>query len=63
MKKSDYYIININNNGCGYIQTETESFECSANFAECVLSTCIRNGMAQKFFKRFENNDVQYIYN
>ena len=63
MFNSDFVVININNNGCGYVKTADVEFECSANQAECVLNACIREGMQQKFFKRFENNDVQYIYN
>ena len=62
MFNSDFVVICINNNGCGYIKTPDQEFECSANQAECVLSACIRDGMEQKYFKRFSNNDVKYIY-
>lgn len=62
MKSINWIAINVNNNGCGYIKNENEAYECSANHAECAVAWARQNGFECGYFKRHENNDVEYIF-
>ena len=62
MKKSDFVIIRINNNGCGIITNEFGSKEVSKFFAECTFAWCKRE-YVMKAEVRHPNGDYEFWFN
>ena len=60
---SDYIIINVNNNGCGYIWLENNEYECSRENAEGMVRAARMNGYREVAWQRHENGDQTYWFN
>ena len=66
MKKinnSDFVIVSLHNNGCGFIRMENDQYECSRANAESMILAARMNGYQDKGYIRHENGDVTYIFN
>ena len=61
--KSDYIIVSLNNNGCGFVQLENRSFECSRSDAESWIILARRMGYKEVAYKHHANGDHQYWFN
>ena len=62
MKKSDYIIISLNNNGSAFVQMENRSFETSRENGESMVLWARKN-YSEVAYKHHANGDHQYWFN
>ena len=62
MKKSDYIIVSLNNNGCAFIRTETKAWETSRENGEAMIRFA-RENYVEVAYKHHPNGDHQYWFN
>lgn len=60
---SDFVIINLNNNGCAWIETEHNSWETNFSDGQAIVAYAQQNGYTCKSYVRYTNNDVRIIMN
>ena len=63
MKKTDYIIISLNNNGSAYVWMDGTEFETTRENGEAWKIKAVMMGLKQVDYKRYENNDVQIWFN
>lgn len=61
--RTDYVLVNLNNNGCAFVQIEGRRFETSREIGECWVREARNAGYEEKFYCRMENGDHRYVFN
>lgn len=63
MKKTDYIIISLNNNGSAYVWMDGAEFETTRENGEAWKIKATMMGLKEVAYKRYENDDVQVWFN
>lgn len=63
MKKIDYVIVSLNNNGSAYVWMDGKEFETTRENGEALKIKAVKMGLKEVAYKRYENNDVKIWFN